>query len=110
MKKLFLQQVCKFKERFYGISIKIAFRENILPCVGDPGLRDREDIILGTERVAALAVHFPYLQDYETLPIEGMVRMEDRCRSQILAVIKCFLLLPCPLCLIGWYSKASNRY
>ena len=45
----FLQQFGKFKESFYRISIKIAFRESILPVIGDPGLRDGEDIILRTE-------------------------------------------------------------
>lgn len=65
--------------------------------VDDPGLRDGEDIILRTKRVAALAIYFPDLQDWETLSIEGMVRMEDRCCSQIPVVIKCFLLLPCQL-------------
>lgn len=91
----FLQQFCKFKESFYRISIKIAFGKSVLPGIGNPGLRDGEDIILRMERVAALPVHFPDLQDGEALPIERMVGMEDRCCSQIPAVVKCFLLLPC---------------
>lgn len=91
----FLQQPGKFQKGFYCISIKIAFGESILPVIGNPGLRDGEDIILRTERVAALPVHFPDLQDGEALPIERMVGVEDRCRSQIPAVVKCFLLLPC---------------
>lgn len=90
----FLQQPGKFQKGFYCISIKIAFGESILPVIGNPGLRDGEDIILRTERVAALSVYFPNLQDEETLPIEGMVGMEYRCCSQIPDVIKCFLLLP----------------
>ena len=66
----FLQQPGKFQKGFYCISIKIAFGESILPVIGNPGLRDGEDIILRTERVAALPVHFPDLQDGEALPIE----------------------------------------
>lgn len=92
---VFLQQSGKFEESFYRISVKIAFGESILPGIGNPGLRNGEDIILRTERVAALPVHFPDLQDGEALPIERMVGMEDCSRSQIPAVIKCFLLLLC---------------
>ena len=104
----FLQQFGKFKESFYRISIKIAFGKSILPGIGNPGLRDGEDIILRTERVAALPVHFPDLQDGEALPIERMVGMEDRCRSQIPAVVKCFLLLPCPQRSTEPYSRRSH--
>ena len=93
----FLQKLSKFEERPYRISIEVTFGEGILSGIGDPGLRDGEDIIFRTERVAALSVHFPDLQDGEALPIERMVGMEDRCRSQIPAVVKCFLLLLCPL-------------
>ena len=91
----FLQQFGKLEESFYRVSIKIAFGESILSGIGNPGLRNGEDIILRTERVAALPINFPDLQDRETLPIEWMVGMEDRCCSQIPAVVKCFLLLPC---------------
>nr|WP_300842410.1 hypothetical protein [uncultured Acetatifactor sp.] len=91
----FLQKLSKFEERPYRISIEVTFGEGILSGIGDPGLRDGEDIIFRTERVAALSVHFPDLQDGEALPIERMVGMEDRCRSQIPAVVKCFLLLLC---------------
>lgn len=91
----FLQQFGKLEESFYRVSIKIAFGESILAGIGNPGLRNGEDIILRTERVAALPINFPDLQDRETQPIEWMVGMEDRCCSQIPAVAKCFLLLPC---------------
>ena len=49
----------KFKEGPYGIGIKIAFGKGILTGICDPGFRDREDIVPGIERVAALAVKFP---------------------------------------------------
>ena len=90
-----MQQICKFKEQTYGIGIEVAFCKSVLSCISDPGLRYGEDIILRTERVAALAVYFPDLQDRKTFSIEGMVRMEYCCCSPIPAVVKCFLLLPC---------------
>lgn len=45
----FLQQFSKFEERPYRISIEVAFGESILSGIGDPGLRNGEDIILRTE-------------------------------------------------------------
>ena len=60
------------------ICIEITFKEKILSGINGPGLWDREYIILGTERVAALSVYFPDFQDWKTLPVKGMVGMEDR--------------------------------
>ena len=74
----FLQQAGKFKECPQGICIEITFKEKILSGINGPGLWDREYIILGTERVAALSVYFPDFQDWKTLPVKGMVGMEDR--------------------------------
>ena len=53
----------KFKEGPYGISIKIAFGKGVLAGICDPGLRDREYIVPGVERVVALAVKFPDFED-----------------------------------------------
>ena len=69
----------KFKEGPYGISIKIAFGKGVLAGICDPGLRDREYIVPGVERVVALAVKFPDFEDRETLTEQGVVRMEDGC-------------------------------
>lgn len=74
----FLQQAGKFKECSQGICIEITFREKILSGINGPGLWDREYIILGAERVAALSVNFPDFQDWKTLPVKGMVGMADR--------------------------------
>lgn len=87
-----MQQISKFNECPYGSCIKIAFRESVLSCISDPGLRDREDIILGLKGILALTVNFPDLQNRKTAAIKRMVGMEDSCCSQIPAVIKCFLL------------------
>ena len=102
---LFMQQICKFKEQTYGIGIEVAFCKSVLSRISDPGLRYGENIILRTERVAALAVYSPDFQDRETLPVEGMVRMEYCCCSQIPAVIKCFLLLLCRPLETGLFNK-----
>ena len=71
----------KFKEGPYGISIKIAFGKGVLAGICDPGLRDREYIVPGVERVVALAVKFPDFEDRETPAEQGVVRMEDGCYS-----------------------------
>ena len=63
--------------------------------VSDPRFGNREHIIIGLEGIPALPVKGPDLQDGKTLSEKGMVGMEDGCRSQIPAVTKCFLLLPC---------------
>lgn len=90
-----MQKFRKFKERLYGIRIETAFREGVLSCVSDPRFGNREHIIIGLEGIPALPVKGPDLQDGKTLSEKGMVGMEDGCRSQIPAVTKCFLLLPC---------------
>lgn len=87
-----MKQIRKFHECFYRICIKAAFREGILSSVRDPGFRDREDIVLGLERIPALAANLPNLQDWETAAIKRMVGMEDCCCSQIPVVIKCILM------------------
>ena len=67
----------------------------MLSVINGPGLGDGEYIILRPERIAVLTSYFPDFQDWKTLPVKGMVGMEDRYSSQIPAVIKCFLLLSC---------------
>ena len=89
---LFKQSICKFKERHYGVVIEVAFRKSVLSCIGDPGLGNRENIILRLERIPALTVYFPDFQDGKAVAIKGMVGMEDCCCSQIPVVIECFLM------------------
>ena len=87
-----MKQGGKFQECLYRICIKAAFQENALPYVRDPGFGDREDVVFGLEGILALAVNFPDLQDWKTAAIKRMVGMQDRCCSQIPAVVKCFLM------------------
>lgn len=56
-----MQWFCKFKERPYSVGIEVAFGKNVLACINNPGLRNGKDIILGLERIPALAVYFPDL-------------------------------------------------